>query len=131
MGLDNGIEIKRNDKSLSIYDKIQRFEREWDKKYQYDFEVCYWRKCWNVRHRIAMAIGGIYDNLYTPLKRDDIAKIINELKSFNQYNWDDDGGSIWEWVEQEEFIKQHIENLEYVYELMGEHDIDVFFYDSY
>lgn len=131
MGLDNGLCIKRNDKSLSVYDTVKRFEKEWEKKYQFDFEVCYWRKCYNVRHRIAMAIGGINDNLYTPLKREDIPKMIDALKFFNAENWDDDGGSIWEWDEQEELIEQHIENLEYLYELMGEHDLDVYFYDSY
>lgn len=131
MGLDNGLCIRRNEKSMSIYDKIKCYEDEWDKKYEYDFHVCYWRKCYNIRSRISRAIGGIEDNFETPLKREDIPKIISVLKSLNADNWDDCGGSIWEWEEHEEINEYHIEDLEYLYELMGEHDLDVYFYDSY
>ena len=131
MGLDNGCCIRRNEKSMKIYDKIKHYEEEWTKKYEYDFEVCYWRKCYNVRTLISRAIGGIEDCDYTPLKREDIPKIIAVLKSLNADNWDDNGGSIWEWEEHEEINGYHIEDLEYLYELMGEHDLDVYFYDSY
>ena len=131
MGLDNGIEIKRNEKSMSIYDKIKRFERSWDKKHEYDFEVLYYRKCWNIRGIIAECIGGIYDNGETPIEREYIPKIIKALKSLNEDNWDDEGGSIWTYEEQKPHIKYHIKNLKYLYKLMGKHDLDVYFYDSY
>lgn len=130
MGLDNGLCVKRNEKSMSVYDKLKRFEDEWDKKCKYDFEVAYWRKCWNVRGIIADNIGGIMDNGRTSIARDDLFSIIVALKSINAENWDEDY-SIWTWEEQEPHIKQYIENLEYLYELMGEHDLDVYFYDSY
>lgn len=32
MGLDNGLCIRRNEKSMNIYDKIKCFEDYWDKK---------------------------------------------------------------------------------------------------
>lgn len=131
MGLDNGICIRRNEKSMNIYDKIKCYESEWDKEHKYDFDICYWRKCYNLRTLISKAIGGIADNFETPLNRNDIPKIIAVLKSLNADNWDDNGGSIWEWEEQEKFNGYHIDDLEYLYELMGEHDIDVYFYDSY
>ena len=131
MGLDNGCCIKRNEKSMNIYDKLKRFEDGWDKEHKHDFEVLYYRKCWNLRGVIADAIGGIYDNGDTPVDREHIFNMIDALKSVNEENWEDEGGSIWTWEEQELHIKQHIKNLEYLYELMGEHDLDVYFYDSY
>lgn len=131
MGLDNGICVRRNEKSMNIYDKLKHYEEEWDKTYEYDFDICYWRKCYNLRTLVSKAIGGIEDCGYTPLKREDIPKIIAVLKSLNADNWDDNGGSIWEWEDHEEINGYHIEDLEYLYELMGEHDLDVYFYDSY
>lgn len=131
MGLDNGIEIKRNEKSMSIYNKLKRFESEYDKKNEFDFEVAYYRKCWNIRNIIASCIGGLNDNLGAPIERVHIPKIITALKSLNEKNWEDEGSSIWTYEEQKPFIKQHIKNLEYLYELMGEYDLDVYFYDSY
>jgi hypothetical protein len=130
MGLDNGIEIKRNEKANSIYNLIARFERDWYKDSRFDFELAYFRKCWNVRSLIADGIGGIEDNGTTDLTRDDVQKIIEVLKSLNEKNWDEDH-SIWTWEEQKPYIKRYIENLEYVYELIGTYDLDVYFYDSY
>jgi hypothetical protein len=131
MGLDNGIEIKRNEKSMNIYDKLQRFESDWCKKYGYNFEVCYYRKCWNIRARIFECLTNGFDNSSISVTREDIPNIIAMLKSLNADNWNDYGSSIWEFEEQEPHIKRHIENLEYLYELMAEHDLDVYFYDSY
>lgn len=131
MGLDNGVCIKRNEKSMNIYDKLKRFERDWDKKYEFDFEVAYWRKCWNIRALISKCLGGSEDNGSTPVNKEEITKIIIALKSLNVDNWDEDDGSIWEWEEQEPWIKQYIENLQYLYELMTQYDLDVYFYDSY
>lgn len=131
MGLDNGICVKRNEKAMNIYDKLKRFEKDWDKKYEFDFEVAYWRKCWNVRALIFDCMGGGEDNGCTPIKHEDIPKIITALKSLNADNWNEDGGSIWEWEEQKPWIKQYIKNLKYLYRLMDKYDLDVYFYDSY
>ena len=116
---------------MNIYNKLKCYEYDWDKKYEYDFEICYWRKCWNVRNLISRCLGGIEDCGYTSIEREDIPKIISVLKSLNADNWNDYGGSIWEWEEQEERNGYHIEDLEYLYMLMGHHDMDVYFYDSY
>lgn len=131
MGLDNGVCVVRNEKSIIIYDKLRRFEGDWDTDHKCDFEVAYFRKCWNVRYLISACLGGIEDNGYTTVKREHIPDIIAALKSLNADNWTDEGSSIWTWEEQEPHIERYIENLEYLYELMGEHDLDVYFYDSY
>ena len=73
MRLDNGIQIKRNEKSMAIYNKIRRFERDWDSEHRYDFEVCYWRKCWNIRHLILDCLSSGEDENYEfKIKRDEI-----------------------------------------------------------
>lgn len=130
MGLDNGINIERNDKSMSIYDTIKRFEQNYDHDHKYNFEVAYWRKCWNVRNMILRLLPAGESEWKFPITREDIPEIIDALKSLNAETWDE-GMSIWSWDEQESLIEQYIENLEYLYELMGEHDLDVYFYDSY
>lgn len=131
MGLDNGIEIKRNEKSMNIYNKLKKFELSYDEENKLDFEVAYYRKCWNIRNIIASCIGGLNDNLETPIERVHIPKIISALKSLNKENWEDEGDSIWTYEEQEPFIRQHIKNLKYLYKLMAKYDLDVYFYDSY
>lgn len=131
MGLDNGIMVRRNEKSMSVHDKLERFETVWDKEHNLDFEIAYYRKCWNVRVAIFKALGGFNDNYETPVSRDDILKIVDALKGLNKENWCDAGGSIWEYEEQKPHIRQHIKNLRYLYRLMGKQDLDVYFYDSY
>ena len=116
---------------MSIYDKIKCFEEEWAKKYGYDFEICYWRKCWNIRSLIFGCIGSCDNDGEVPIKREDIPKIIDILKSLNSKNWEDEGGSIWTYEEQKPHIKQQIKDLKKVYRLMGKHNLDVYFYDSY
>ena len=131
MGLDNGIEIKRNEKSMSIYDKIKRFESNWDKEHKYDFEIAYYRKCWNIRSLILRCLSAGEEDYEIAVKREEIPKLIDILKSLNEDNWEDEGSSIWEYKEQKPHIKQHIKNLKYLYRLMGKYDLDVYFYDSY
>ena len=131
MGLDNSIEIKRNEHSNNIYDMIRRFEAPWDTKHEYDFEVVYFRKCWNIRQLIANCLDVFVECGNTPLNDYDILNIIDALKGITADNWDYNEGSVWTYEEQEENIQQSIEDLEYLYELMQHHDLDVYFYDSY
>jgi hypothetical protein len=130
MGLDNGICIKRNEKSMNIYDKIKRFEDDYDKDHRYDFEVAYWRKCWNVRNLILRLLPIGESEWEFPITREDVSKIIDTLNSLNAETWDEDM-SIWTWDEQEPHMQRYINNLEYLYELIENHDLDVYFYDSY
>ena len=96
-----------------------------------DFEVCYWRKCWNIRSLILNCLDAGDEDYEIKITRDDIPKIISVLKSLNANNWRDSGSSIWDWSDQKHHIKRHIKYLKYLYELMGKHDLDVYFYDSY
>lgn len=132
MGLDNGIMIRRNKAAERHYDKLMRFEFDWDKNHQEDFEVCYWRKCWNVRAAIERIIDGDINQKRTSLSTDHISEIIDFLASLNEDNWEDWGSSIWEFEEQQPFLCQQVADLMDLLSLMEEEpEIEVYFYDSY
>lgn len=97
MGLDDGIIIKCKSKeeaqsiideasthlnSLSLYDK--------------NVEVCYWRKCWNIRREIISVLYMNRDEVYHTIDLEDIKPIIKRLSKFlDKETWDnDDDGSI-------------------------------------
>lgn len=136
MGLDNGICIKRNAYSESIKPLVKAFEKDWAKEYGYSFEVCYWRKCWNIRGAIIDILEMDIDNdVEVGLSEFNIEDIITFLKSLNEDNWGDYGYSIWEFKGEDKFykiIKQQIKNLKKLLKLMRKYpDLQVYFYDSY
>lgn len=135
MGLDNGIQIKRNTSTNSI-PELKQFELAYDNKHQFDFEICYWRKCYNIRNMIMDVVESARDNDNSDiLTTTDIEKIIHGLQSFNSANWQENGGSIWDWDDEEypysEKIQRDIENLKNLQTLMEKYDLEVYFYDSY
>lgn len=134
MGLDNGINIKRNEYSHKIK-ALKRFVEDFDKLGKYDFSVCYWRKSWNVREDIFTAICAEADSQYRfVLDVYDIKEIIKVLKSYNKKTWIYGGwkGSIWEWSEHKRTNRRHIKNLKYLVRVMKKYpNLEVYFYDSY
>ena len=134
MGLDNGISIKRTSFSSTL-EELKQFETIYDKEHEYDFSICYWRKCWNVRNRILNALYILEPNdSYTILSIDDIDTIIDILKSFNSENWDDYGGSIWDWTDGiDEKMQYDIANLEQlkIIKERYENSIEIYFYNSW
>ena len=135
MGLDNVIQSKRNTSTNSI-PELKQFELSYDNKHQFDFEICYWRKCYNIRNMIMDVIESARDNDNSDiLTTTDIEKIIHGLQSFNSANWQENGGSIWDWDDEEypysEKIQRDIENLKNLQTLMEKYDLEVYFYDSY
>jgi hypothetical protein len=133
MGLDNGIEVKRTAETSKI-EELKVFNKDWDKELKYDFEICYWRKCRNIRNMVMDRVEGFVDNLGTYLTSDDVDNIIDGLKSFNADNWDNDGGSIWEWDGEWGYsahIAQDIKDLQLLRQLMDKYELEVYFYDSY
>lgn len=135
MGLDNGIQIKRTPKTNAI-EELKIFNQDWDEELRYDFEVTYWRKCWNIRNDlIGLGIG--YDCGCYPMTAEDIEKTIELLQSYNDDNWEDGGSCIWEFTSDEEgwsyaeHIKQDIDSLKILRQLMDQYELEVYFYDSY
>ena len=135
MGLDNSIEVKRNAYTSSI-PELRQFALEYDKNHEYDFEICYWRKCWNIRNDILWIIGERFSDKYEyALDKEDIDQIIKLLESYNTDNFEDSGSCIWDWDDEEypysEKIQQDIESLKVLRQLMDKYELDVYFYDSY
>lgn len=134
MGLDNSIDIVRNDYSNKI-NALERFTISCDKDKVYPFEVCYWRKCWNVRRDILNIIDQGDDYQYKfALDIPMIEEIIKVLKSYNKKTWENGGwsGSIWDWSEHKRFNRRHIRNLKLLIKIMEKYpELEVYFYDSY
>lgn len=135
MGLDNGIEVKRTEHTNGI-PELQQFNIEWDTEHKWDFEICYWRKCYSLRSMIFRVVPGVHDgDISEPLTTEDIGNIIKGLKSFNSENWQNGFGSIWDWDDKEfpysKKIKRDIKNLKKLKKLMDKYDLEVYFYDSY
>ena len=135
MGLDNGIQFKILDKQ-KFGDIPKWFRREdWEDQHNFDYEVLYWRKCWNVRAEILSYLpnthdeGGEFDMTLDQLK--DILGILKKL--YTKENWDE-SESIWSW---DEIKKNYPANLKYAHKVLKwlktkpEGSYRLYFYDSY
>lgn len=129
MGLDNGICVRRTALTETI-PELKLFEDDWIAKYKTDYEVCYWRKCWNIRRQI-LDILEWGDDFDFVVSIEDVDRIIEVLKSLTADNWEESGSSIWEFSDMDDNLKNQIHNLEVLKRLMQEHELEVYFYDSY
>ena len=132
MGLDNGILAR----SQTIIPALRKYVDEvypLDEQGNIVYELCYYRKCWNIRRLILSDVlkwRGSYQ-YEIPLTADHIKEIIKVLSGLNKKNWNDAGISIWEFGEQRDHIKRHIKALRTLLKVMRKYEIDVWFYDSY
>ena len=113
---------------------LARFDKDWHAKYEYDLDVAYWRKCWNIRSIIYHVLGAREDNdCQIPMTREDVLVIIAELKQINGKNWYDlPGDSIWSWTEFKDQHKNNIANLKKLARWMKKYpNMEVYFYDSW
>lgn len=126
MGLDNGIMVRGNS-ATSRYDNYFK-----NKEILVgDYEICYWRKCWNIRAalkwRLKLEEGGD-----TELTVNDLREVVEVLSSFNEENWGDWGSSIWTFEEQQPHLCAQTAALMELIEIMEQDpEISVYFYDSY
>ena len=133
MGLDNGIQIRRRD---NLPNCALCFDNEWSKKYGYDLEVAYWRKCWNVRDVIFDVLrGGDENDSVIDVTREEVLEIIERLENdfhyfdFLENEWCD---CIWEWNTFRKIQKRNVKKLKKLAKMMKRHpEIEVYFYDSY
>ena len=130
MGLDNSILIKRTTASPKA---LATFDQGWTKQYNYDLEVAYWRKCWNVRSIILSTINACTsNNSEFALNREILGRIIKELSRFNQINYEDRGYTDWDWRDFRKFHRRNLRALKKLYTMMGkDEDMKIYFYDSY
>ena len=112
------------------------FDDEWTRKNNYDLEVAYWRKCWNVRHIIFDVLRRGDDNdSVIEITREEVLEIIKRLENDLRYfdflegEW---GGCIWDWNTFRRIQKRNIKGLKKLAKMMKRHpEIEVIFYDSY
>ena len=134
MGLDNGIIIKKSSASTGvkwIFEHLLKLDiTHYDDEEYYD--ICYWRKCSNIRNKIINNIGSpMSEGTSPPLHKRNLCLIIKMLFKFNKHNWYEDGGSIWSFREFRHHLVTDIVKLTVTVLLMFVCEFDVFFYDSY
>ena len=146
MGLDNGICVK-----IKTKDFKEKFKKEYDYALSkgcifpfdintfdnYDFELAYWRKCWNVRNSILDKLGSSKNVLDYKVSLDefDLESIIEILNDYVNQEQDDDWepiDCIWEWSVFKRICEQNILNIKFLLALKRVHpEIECYFYDSY
>ena len=134
MGLDNGIMLKIKDKEKFGEIPVWIRREPWEDEHNYDYEILYWRKCWNVRAEILTYLAADDDEYewnLSLMELRDILKILNHL-----YNWHscDSSQSIWSW---DEIKDTYLNNLEYARKVLKwletkpADSFEIYFYDSY
>lgn len=134
MGLDNGIMLKIVDKETFGPMPAWIKREDWEDKYNFDYEVLYWRKCWNVRAVILFYLNGHQEGGDFPMQLEDLLYINKTLKKlYTKKNWDE-RQSIWSWEDIKESYPENLKYAEKVAEWLKtkpEGSYQLYFYDSY
>ena len=146
MGLDNGIMLKiKNKEKFGDTTKLYSMFG-WTNEGEY--ELLYWRKCWNVRREISEVLADAYNNGNAEHDKyfdDGINDYIFNLKAFKDilvrlrkiYKkswWEENDDSIWEWSECGDNYKSWLIKAWKVFDVLKDKDADSYelsFYDSY
>ena len=130
MGLDNGIVLRRKDN--------QEFELPLSccNKYENSIELCYWRKCYGIRNRIIDKLHLPKDGGEYIMDIEDIYAIIRILKHFVDKDiWENEGESIWDYVEDAMNLIDDIivlsKLIDWIKGNPNKDDYVLYFYDSY
>jgi hypothetical protein len=135
MGLDNGVNFKILNKETFGEMPSWIHREEWEDKYGFDYEIFYWRKCWNVRNAIIEYLG-MHENEYEcTMTVYDLESVVDILERdvYGEDNWED-GLSIWTWEEIGEHYIQRLEYARKVIEWLKNKPLgsyEIYFYDSY
>lgn len=134
MGLDNGIMLKITDKEKFGPMPAWIKREEWEDKYNYDYEILYWRKCWNVRSVILFYLNGHQEGGDFPMQLEDLVYINKTLKKlYTKKNWDE-RQSIWSWDEIKDTYKSNLKYAEKIAKWLKDKPLgsyELYFYDSY
>lgn len=135
MGLDNGIMLKIKDKKkFGTLPPFLRHE-EWEPEDEY--EVLYWRKCWNIREEVFSMLHSFHpkdgDNcVFSVAKLEEIIYHLNDCYEPKWWNEHDD--SIWDFNDICKNYHYHLLNAMRLVEFLKEKDpgsYELYFYDSY
>lgn len=138
MGLDNDITLvtkhRLNLRNIPDYVKIEESNLDEDeKKFKgYHYEICYWRKCWNIRSTILDILDAPQDGGYHIIEKpSQIQEILNNIQYYLEHlnEWDN---SIWTADEIMTTLAQDVVNLSWLKKYKKEHPNSiVYFTDSY
>lgn len=144
MGLDNGIILTLNHKidvdsiPYNVNIELDEYGLSDGRHKGFEYDICYWRKCWNIREKIIDILHAPQDGgIYEIDKPDQILLIRDVIANFLAHpeTWEEGfGGSIWDIFEIAPSLIQNIFNLNWLYDYMEENKgakIKVEFYDSY
>ena len=136
MGLDNGIilytptPIENIPKELS--DRLSDICRT---ENGYEYGICYWRKCNNIRRNIGDELFGCWRENYTKenLDIEEVKYIWNVIYHLNKrYMWDQiDNDSMWYYDEMKDQLDDDLLYLEWLIWFMRRNECRVDFYDSW
>jgi hypothetical protein len=139
MGLDNGLIIKP--KTERAYNFLKKnFPHLQQNSYYYEFywEFCYYRKCWNIRSRF-FEFNYAQDEDEQKLAISDLPVVLNKIIKYFliEDNWDNND-SIWSYNEIKPSLKRQVHDIQKFLDLLeketekfSEDDFEIFFYDSY
>lgn len=132
MGLDNGIVMKYNPEVARV-SWVKRELQVFHVGFIHNYDLCYWRKCWNVRGIIFDIVHPKADNdTTTMLTADQLLEIAAALKKLNKNTWYEGAGSIWSWEEARRGIKKDIKNLKRAAKIKKKYPhTEIYFYDSW
>ena len=133
MGLDNGLILHSKEK-IKFPDEVPGRDW-WESSGYYHYSLCYWRKCWNIRHEVAQIISAPLD--YVAKYNLDITEVKNLWRAINELNskraWEN-SDSFWSYDEMRDHLDKDLLALEWLIHFMRTHkeeDYAVEFYDSY
>lgn len=135
MGLDNGIvlKIKDREKFGNVVPFIKR--ESWEAEDEY--EILYWRKCWNIRNEIFTILHTLkpQDNGRCVFPVELLEKIIYRLNEFYTPDWwEHHIDSIWDFTEVCGNYYYHLLNAIRLVDFLKTRDpesYEIYFYDSY
>lgn len=130
MGLDNGLILHSKEK-VEFPQELNTISWIYEDG-MYRYEICYWRKCWNIRREMAYIINAGFD--YVAKYGLDIEEIKNLWRAINDLNskrsWET-GDSFWAYDEIKDHLDRDLLRLEWLIGFMRNHECQVEFYDSY
>lgn len=137
MGLDNGIYVKSNKRKITREDLPVIINYPFEKDYNDNVEIIYWRKCWGLRNDVMNTFGWRFapeeQYIFEIDKPEQVLQFIELISSWlNEEKWQEEGDSIWDYNEMRETLIQNIINLAVIYMYMIMYpDVYLEFYDSY
>ena len=143
MGLDNGIMLRHRSQkevedNIGVYANVIRepYVGDEGKHGYYEYEVCYWRKCWGLRDKILAILGDKFkdEDYECELTIKDL-EAIREIEygyMCDPDEWDENGSTIWDFNDMLPHFAKDIVSISWLIEFLKRHPkAYAYFYDSY